>query len=95
MKSRVAKRSIVINKHKTSVSLEEEFWLGLKEIARSKSIALTDEVSAIDDARKDGNLSSAIRLYVLHHYRDQLLRRGEVQPEKASALIRMGGIESA
>ncbi len=71
MKSQVVKRSIVIATHKTSVSLEDAFWNGLKEIAASRNVALSDLVSSIDAARKHGNLSSALRLYVLDYYRSQ------------------------
>ena len=71
MKSQVVKRSIVIATHKTSVSLEDAFWNGLKEIAASRGVALSDLVSSIDGARKHGNLSSALRLFVLDHYRSQ------------------------
>jgi predicted DNA-binding ribbon-helix-helix protein len=69
MKSQVVKRSIVIAGHKTSVSLEDAFWSGLKEIAGARGTALSDLVSSIDNARKHGNLSSAIRLFVLDYYR--------------------------
>jgi predicted DNA-binding ribbon-helix-helix protein len=69
MKSPVIKRSIVIGGHKTSVSLEDAFWSGLKDIARERITTLSDLVGDIDSARKHGNLSSAIRLFVLDHYR--------------------------
>ena len=69
MKSQVVKRSIVIGGHKTSVSLEDAFWNGLKEIAEGRDASLSDLVSSIDTDRKHGNLSSAIRLFVLDHYR--------------------------
>jgi len=69
MKSPVVKRSIVIAGHKTSVSLEDAFWKGLKEIAGGRDMTLSDLVAAIDSERRHGNLSSAIRLYVLDHYR--------------------------
>ncbi|MGZ8396612.1 MAG: ribbon-helix-helix domain-containing protein, partial [Rhodoplanes sp.] len=69
MKSPVVKRSIVIAGHKTSVSLEDAFWKGLKEIAGSRHMTLSDIVSTIDTERQHGNLSSAIRLFVLDHYR--------------------------
>lgn len=69
MKSPVIKRSIVIAGHKTSVSLEEAFWKGLKEIATSRDLTLSDLVASIDTDRRHGNLSSAIRLFVLDHYR--------------------------
>ena len=71
MKSPVIKRSIVIAGHKTSVSLEDAFWKGLKEIADDRGVTLSDLVSSIDTERHEGNLSSAIRLFVLDHYRSQ------------------------
>jgi predicted DNA-binding ribbon-helix-helix protein len=71
MRSKVVKRSIVIAGHKTSVSLEEAFWRGLKEIAVDRRTTLSDLVGAIDAEREHGNLSSAIRLFVLHHYQAQ------------------------
>ena len=71
MKSPVVKRSIVIAGHKTSVSLEDEFWKGLKEIASGRELTLSDMVASIDTDRRHGNLSSAIRLFVLDHYRGQ------------------------
>jgi predicted DNA-binding ribbon-helix-helix protein len=70
MKSPVIKRSIVIAGHKTSVSLEDAFWKGLKEIADDRDVTLSDLVSSIDTERQHGNLSSAIRLFVLDHYRN-------------------------
>jgi len=72
MKSLVTKRSIVIGGHKTSVSLEEAFWKGLKEIAADRRLTLSDMVSVIDSERANGNLSSAIRLFVLDHYRGRV-----------------------
>jgi predicted DNA-binding ribbon-helix-helix protein len=72
MKSPVVKRSIVIAGHKTSVSLEDAFWKGLKEIADAREMTLSELVASIDTDRKHGNLSSAIRLFVLDHFRSQL-----------------------
>ena len=69
MKSPVVKRSIVIAGHKTSVSLEDAFWTGLKDIAIAQRATLSDLVASIDGERRHGNLSSAIRLFVLDHYR--------------------------
>ncbi len=69
MKSPVVKRSIVIAGHKTSVSLEDAFWSGLKDIAVSRNQTLSELVASIDTDRRQGNLSSAIRLFVLDHYR--------------------------
>ena len=71
MKSPVIKRSIVIAGHKTSVSLEDAFWKGLKDIAGTRDMTLSELVAAIDSDRRHGNLSSAIRLFVLDHYRNQ------------------------
>ena len=71
MKSPVVKRSIVIAGHKTSVSLEDAFWRGLKDIATSRNMTLSEMVASIDTGRKQGNLSSAIRLFVLDFYRNQ------------------------
>ena len=71
MKSPVVKRSIVIAGHKTSVSLEDAFWKSLKDIAGIRRVTLSDLVAAIDSERRHGNLSSAIRLFVLDHYRSQ------------------------
>lgn len=75
MKSSVVKRSIVIRGHKTSVSLEDAFWQALKEIARAEGVTLSSEVAAIDAARENGNLSSAIRLFVLDRVRAEFARR--------------------
>jgi predicted DNA-binding ribbon-helix-helix protein len=67
-KSLNAKRSVVIGRHKTSVSLEDAFWKGFNEIAASRNMTLSDLLSTIDSDRQHGNLSSAIRLFVLGHY---------------------------
>jgi predicted DNA-binding ribbon-helix-helix protein len=67
MKSPVVKRSIVLAGHKTSVSLEDPFWEGLKEIAKDQRKTLSDLVSGIDTNREYGNLSSALRLFVPNH----------------------------
>ena len=72
MKSLVVKRSIVVSGHKTSVSLEDAFWTGIKEIASGRNMTLSDLVTAVDSERQRGNLSSAIRLFVLDFYRSQV-----------------------
>ena len=69
MKSLVVKRSIVLAGHKTSVSLEDAFWSGLKEIAQAQHMTLSNMVGEIDTGRRQGNLSSAIRLFVLDRVR--------------------------
>ena len=80
MKSPVVKRSIVIAGHKTSVSLEDAFWKGLKDIAIARQVTLSDLVASIDTERRHGNLSSAIRLFVLDHYRAQSNADGRAAP---------------
>ena len=72
MKSPVVKRSIVIAHHKTSVSLEDAFWKGLKEIAGARDVNLSDLVTQVDSERQQGNLSSALRLFILDHYRSRV-----------------------
>jgi predicted DNA-binding ribbon-helix-helix protein len=67
MKSTVVKRSIVLAGHKTSVSLEDAFWEGLKDIAKARRVTLSDLVGGIDTNREHANLSSALRLFVLDH----------------------------
>ena len=91
MKSPVVKRSIVIAGHKTSVSLEDAFWKGLKEIATSRDVTLSDLVATIDSERRHGNLSSAIRLFVLDHYRAQMSAMVEPKPARDTAGMRTGG----
>jgi predicted DNA-binding ribbon-helix-helix protein len=86
MKSVVIKRSIIIERHKTSVSLEDAFWVGLKEIAKGQHTTLSSMVGEIDTQRREGNLSSALRLFVLENLREQAPKL----PEK-SAEISMNG----
>ena len=73
MKSPVVKRSIVIAGHKTSISLEDAFWKALKDIAILRRATLSDLVASIDSERQHGNLSSAIRLFVLDHYQSKCM----------------------
>jgi len=68
--SELRKRSVRLAGHKTSVSLEEAFWEELRAIAQARELSLNALIGEIDQAR-GGNLSSAIRLYVL----DWLRRR--------------------
>ena len=67
--SSVIKRSVIRNGHKSSISLEDQFWDALREIAEQKDIAISTLVAAIDHNRTTSNLSSAIRVYVLDHFR--------------------------
>lgn len=63
------KRSIVIAGHATSVSLEEEFWEALKEVAGRENRSVNQLIAEIDTGR-DGNLSSALRVFVLNRLRE-------------------------
>ena len=74
MKSSIIKRSVAVGGHRTSISLEDEFWSGLKEIAQAQGATLSQTVTEIDTMRRQKNLSSAIRLFVLGHIRDQKMR---------------------
>jgi len=69
MKSLVVKRSVDIDGHKTSVSLEDAFWSDLKEIARMQRATLSKVITEIDKGRRQGNLSSAIRVFVFEQVR--------------------------
>ena len=73
MKSPVVKRSIVVAGHKTSVSLEEAFWNGMKEISSQRNMTLSELVGEIDNNRQQGNLSSAIRLFVLDYFKSRAM----------------------
>ena len=75
MGSPVLKRSVVIGGHKTSVSLEDEFWTGLKEIAAARKTTLSDLVATVERGRENGNLSSTLRLFVLEAYRQRAVVR--------------------
>jgi predicted DNA-binding ribbon-helix-helix protein len=87
MKSRVPKRSIVIGRRKTCVSLEDAFWIELKEIARFQCVTLTKLIAAIDSARTQKNLSSAVRIFVLEHLQSKRTGTG-------SGASRRGGDKS-
>ena len=92
MKSPVVKRSIVIANHKTSVSLEDEFWNALKKIANDRHVTTSELVSDIDAQRQHGNLSSVLRLFVLEHYRGKAAEKpsdemlGQQSPPSAPVL---------
>jgi predicted DNA-binding ribbon-helix-helix protein len=94
MRSRVVKRSVVIAAHKTSVSLEDEFWSGLKEIARIREATLSNIVGELDAQRQHGNLSSAIRLFVLDYYRAAIVARSTDHASAAATLPATGAHQS-
>jgi predicted DNA-binding ribbon-helix-helix protein len=71
MPNRPAKRSLTLHGHRTSVSLEPEFWDAFRAIAEARQIPINQLAAEIDHARKgDAGLASAIRVFVLDHYRD-------------------------
>ncbi len=72
------KHSVTIAGHRTSISLEAEFWQGLKEIAAHRSKSLADIIRQIDKERGEKNLSSAIRLTVLEHYKNHIPGSSEI-----------------
>ena len=84
-KSPIVKRSIVIGGHKSSISLEDEFWAALKEIAKERGRTLNELVTEIDQSRAASNLSSAIRTFVLLYFQaktaDLKKRVAGLQPE--------------
>jgi predicted DNA-binding ribbon-helix-helix protein len=69
MRSTIVKRSVAIGGHKTSVSLEDVFWQSLREIAEQRGVTLSAVLDDIDAHRKNSNLSSHIRMFVLDYYR--------------------------
>jgi predicted DNA-binding ribbon-helix-helix protein len=86
MQSTVVKRSVGIGGHRTSVSLEDAFWKALREIARRRQMTLSGLIENINVDRKQGtNLSSAIRLFVLEVYQDQI-----APPKKSKSPIEDG-----
>ena len=88
MGSPVLKRSVVTGGHKTSVSLEDEFWSGLKEIAAARNMTLSDLVATVERGRETGNLSSTLRLFVLESYRQRAAgRAGEGNGAGASTAV--------
>lgn len=64
----IRKRSVKIAGHSTSLSLESEFWDALKEVAATRRLSLNALIEEIDRGR-GSNLSSAVRVYLLRHYR--------------------------
>lgn len=68
---RPVKHSLTLQRHRTSVTLEDEFWQAFRAIAKKKGRGLNDLAAEIDAARDpDTGLASAIRVFVLDHYRN-------------------------
>ena len=80
----IRKHSLTISGHRTSVSLEDEFWTALREIAMAEALS-TNELVARIDARRDNStgLASAIRVFVLEQFRRQVRDR---QPQPTAAI---------
>jgi predicted DNA-binding ribbon-helix-helix protein len=92
MKSRIVKRSILLAGRKSSVSLEDEFWSALREIAGDRHVTMSELVSDIAAQRQHGNFSSALRLFVLEYYRGKAAEKpgdemlGQQSPPTAPVL---------
>ena len=92
MKSLIAKRSVLLAGHKTSISLEDEFWNALKKIANDRHVTMSELISDIDKQRQHGNFSSALRLFVLDYYRGKAAEKpgdemlGQQSPPTAPVL---------
>ena len=71
------KRSVTIDGHRTSISIEDAFWTELSALSQSRGLSLNALVAEVDRdrAQKGGNLSSALRLYVLHELKQRTISR--------------------
>ena len=85
LRSQVTKRSLVVGGHKTSVSLEDAFWIELRSIAHNLGVHLSQLVGSIDSEREHSNLSSAIRLFVFE-YRNRASNGHELSPQAQAVL---------
>ena len=72
--SKVVKRSLSIKGHRTSISLEAEFWIQLKMFAIQNNISIAQLVADIDSKRSQVNLSSALRVYVLNQLLEDIVK---------------------
>jgi predicted DNA-binding ribbon-helix-helix protein len=90
MKSSVIKRSVVVDGRKTSISIEESFWIGLKELAHAKQMTLSGILASIKADRAQGsNLSSAIRVFILSQF--QAMVRAATRIGDAPSLTQHAG----
>jgi predicted DNA-binding ribbon-helix-helix protein len=81
----VLKHSIIVAGRKTSISLEDAFWNGLREIASAKGMTLSAVVATIAQNRQHGNLSSCIRLSVLEYYQALAAASGAIENTTSSS----------
>jgi len=88
MESSIVKRSVTLDGHRTSVSLEEAFWKALRAIALHQHVTTPHLIEIINANRKQGNLSSAIRLFVLELYQDQIDHVALRPPEPSKPSVR-------
>jgi len=79
----IIKRSIAFGGRKTSVSLEDAFWLALKEMAAAQGMTVTQLISRVDAGRHQENLSSALRVHVIEHFK----QRGFDSPSKKGRTV--------
>lgn len=84
MTSTIAKRSVVIDGHKTSISLEEPFWQAVRDIADQRQITVSELLRQIDQSRANANLSSAVRIFVVDQFRRQA-EAARLRPAKGVA----------
>jgi predicted DNA-binding ribbon-helix-helix protein len=80
MGSAVKKRSIRISGRKTSISLEDTFWACLRLIAGERATTVSELIGVVDAELNDGNLSSAIRVFVLNHYSNNVASTARSSP---------------
>lgn len=80
------KRSIKIAGHSTSISLEEPFWIVLKQLADEQKLSLNAMVESVDKARENTNLSSALRLYVLAEMQNRLYELTDPSDPESNSL---------
>ncbi|WP_350334940.1 ribbon-helix-helix domain-containing protein [Coralliovum pocilloporae] len=73
----IRKRSVTIAGHRTSLSLEDPFWEALQEIARQRGVSIAKIIREVDAERSVGNLSSAIRIKILGHFRSDMKQAAE------------------
>jgi predicted DNA-binding ribbon-helix-helix protein len=66
------KRSVILNGHSTSVSLEDAYWEEVRAMAAREGVPVAALIERIDRSRQGGNLSSAIRIAVLDDYRARI-----------------------
>ena len=85
MNSAIVKRSIVLSGHKTSISLEDAFWDGLKALADARNVSVASLVHDIDASRGENNLSSAVRQFVLGRY-VEINRKRQADPHFVAGL---------